>query len=238
MTPTPNAAAVLVAAGNSTRMGAGERKPFRALGGRSILEHACAAFDASPSITALVLVVHREDVERVRELSARSPALAKVCAVVAGGAQRSDSVRLGVAAVPAECELVLVHDAARALVRSATIEAAVETAARLGSALVAVPVRDTIKSAPDGRCAQATVDRSALWAAQTPQAFRTRELALLLERAAAESFSPTDDAALHERYVGPVPLVRGDDTNLKITTPDDLEIAEAILSRRARELHA
>jgi len=238
VTPTPNAAAVLVAAGNSTRMGAGERKPFRSLCGRSILEHACAAFDASPSVGALVLVVHRDDVERVRELSARCAALAKVCAVVPGGTQRSDSVRLGVAALPAEFEFVLVHDAARALVRSATIEAAVETAARLGSALVAVPVRDTLKSAPDGRCAQATVDRSTLWAAQTPQVFRTRELALLLERAASESFSPTDDAALHERYIGPVPLVRGDDTNLKITTPDDLEIAEAILSRRARESHA
>jgi 2-C-methyl-D-erythritol 4-phosphate cytidylyltransferase len=238
VTQTHSAAAVLVAAGNSTRMGAGERKPFRALVGRSILEHACAAFDACPGVSALVLVVHKDDVERVRELCTRSAALAKVRAVVPGGAQRSDSVRLGVAAVPAECELVLVHDAARALVRPATIEAALDTAARLGSALVAVPVRDTLKSAPDGRCAQATVDRSSLWAAQTPQVFRTRELASLLERAQAESFSPTDDAALHERYIGPVPLVRGDDTNLKITTPDDLEIAEAILSRRAREQDA
>lgn len=234
MSPPPIAAAVLVAAGSSTRMGAGERKPFLRLAGRTILEHACAAFDACEAVHALVLVVHGDDVERVRQLAATSPALAKVRAVVAGGAQRSDSVRIGIAATPADCEWVLVHDAARALIRTATISAALATAVQHGSALVAVPVRDTLKSAPDGEHASATVDRSKLWAAQTPQVFRRADLAAWLARAQAEGFSPTDDAALCERYVGPVPLVRGDDTNLKITTPDDLEIAEAILSRRAR----
>lgn len=234
MTPTPPAAAVLVAAGSSTRMGAGERKPFLRLAGRTVLEHACAAFDACSGVSAIVLVVHGDDVERVRQLAASSPALAKVRAVVAGGAQRSDSVRIGIAAVPASCEWVLVHDAARALVRPATIAAALETAMQRGAALVAVPVRDTLKSTPDGEHASATVDRSKLWAAQTPQVFRKADLAAWLSRAQAEGFSPTDDAALCERYVGPVPLVRGDDTNLKITTPDDLEIAEAILTRRAR----
>jgi 2-C-methyl-D-erythritol 4-phosphate cytidylyltransferase len=229
------AAAVLVAAGNSTRMGAGERKPFLTLAGRSVLEHTCAAFEACAQVTALVLVVHPDDVGRVGELAKRVPALAKVRAVVPGGAQRSDSVRLGVAAVPSECELVLVHDAARALILPATIEAALETAAREGAALVAVPVRDTLKSSPDGVRATHTVDRSTLWAAQTPQVFRTRELSEMLARALAEKFSPTDDAALYERYVGPVPLVRGDESNLKLTTPADLEIAEAILARRARE---
>jgi 2-C-methyl-D-erythritol 2,4-cyclodiphosphate synthase len=155
--------------------------------------------------------------------------------VVPGGDQRTRSVHAGVAAVSKECELVLVHDAARALVRPATIASAIETAAREGAALVAVRVADTLKSAPDGSRAAQTVDRSALWAAQTPQAFRTAELRELLERARTDGFVPTDDAALYERYVGPIPLVRGDPTNLKITTPDDLALAEAILAARTKD---
>ena len=228
----PPTCCVLVAAGGSTRMGAGERKPFLRLAGLTILERACAAFDAVPAVTSIVVVVREQDRERVEELQRGSPALAKVTRVVTGGAQRADSVRAGIEAAPAEAELIAVHDAARALVEPATVSRALETAGREGAALVAVPVRDTIKRAPDGRRAQETVDRAPLWAAQTPQVFRARTLRELAARAAAEGFVPTDDAALWERWVGPVPLVRGEETNLKITTAADLAVAEAILERR------
>jgi 2-C-methyl-D-erythritol 4-phosphate cytidylyltransferase len=117
----------------------------------------------------------------------------------------------------------------------ATIERAVEVAAREGAALVAIAVRDTLKNAPDGAHAVATVDRSTLWAAQTPQAFRAAVLRELLARAAADAWVPTDDAALYERYVGPITLVPGEATNLKITTPEDLVLASAILAQRAKE---
>jgi 2-C-methyl-D-erythritol 4-phosphate cytidylyltransferase len=99
---------------------------------------------------------------------------------------------------------------------------------------VALPVRDTIKRSPDGEHADETIDRADLWSAQTPQVFRAVRLRELTARAQAEGYVPTDDAALWERWVGPVPLVQGEPTNLKITTADDLAIAEAILARRAK----
>src|SRR5262249_35969927 len=156
------------------------------------------------------------DVERMDALRKRSPALAKVRAVVPGGEQRTHSVRAGVSAAPSSCELVLVHDAARALVRPPTIASAIETAAREGAALVALPVNDTLKRSNDGRRASETIDRASMWSAQTPQAFRADVLRDLLARAQADGFVPTDDAALYERYVGPIALVRGDPTNIKI----------------------
>jgi 2-C-methyl-D-erythritol 4-phosphate cytidylyltransferase len=96
-------------------------------------------------------------------------------------------------------------------------------------------VRDTIKTSSSGEAAEGTIDRSVLWAAQTPQVFRTALLRELFERAASDGFQPTDEAALHERYAGPVPLVEGSSDNFKITTPTDLVVAEAVLRARARE---
>lgn len=225
---------MLVAAGSSTRMGArSERKPFLELDGRTVLQHAAEAFDRAPSVVELVLVVHADDLDRARRLAAECPELAKSRAEVPGGAERADSVRLGVLCTSFEVDVILVHDAARPLVDAERVERAVATAAERGAALVAVPVRDTLKSSSDGRHAEHTVDRSHLWSAQTPQAFRARELRDLVRRAEREGWRPTDDAALWERYVGPVPLVEGDPANLKITTPDDLAVASAVLASRA-----
>jgi 2-C-methyl-D-erythritol 4-phosphate cytidylyltransferase len=168
----PAAAAVLLAAGRSTRMGGTERKPFLELAGRTVLEHAAAAFDRCASVRAIVVVAQEEDLGRVRELARRSPALRKVVAVVAGGAERTDSVTRGVDAAPADCELVAIHDAARVLVRTETIERCLRAAHEGGAALVAVPSSDTVKESEDGRRSARTLDRSRLWLAQTPQAFR------------------------------------------------------------------
>lgn len=229
-------AALLVAAGLSTRMqagAAGPRKAFLVLEGRTVLEHAAEACARAAGVRDLVVVGHPDDLDRIRRLSASSPALAKVRAVVAGGELRTDSVRAGLAAVSGDVVVVAVHDVARPLVRTETIERALAVAAREGASLVAVPVADTIKTSVDGERVERTLDRSVLWSAQTPQCFRVELLRALLERAGSEGFRPTDDAALHERYVGPVPIVRGESTNLKLTTVDDLALAAAIL--RARE---
>ncbi len=233
----PIAAAVLVAAGESTRMRAasvGARKPLMRLLGKALVEHACAAFDASPSVGAIVIVAHQGDLDVLEQLARSSPALRRVIRIVPGGAQRTDSVRIGVEAVPAHFEVVLVHDAARPLVTADVIERAVELAAREGAALVAAPVSDTLKRSSDGLRAEATLEREHVWAAQTPQAFRTALLRELLERARREAFTPTDDAALYERYVGSIALVRGERSNLKVTVPEDLVIAEAILAQREK----
>jgi 2-C-methyl-D-erythritol 4-phosphate cytidylyltransferase/2-C-methyl-D-erythritol 2,4-cyclodiphosphate synthase len=232
----PRASAVIVAAGDSTRMGPGSaRKPLTKLAGRTVLEHVCAAFDPVASVSEIVVVAHPADIERIGELRGQTRALAKVRAVVPGGAQRTHSVRAGVAAASEACEIVLVHDAARPLIRSATIAGAIDVAAREGAALVALPVNDTLKSSSDGARATETIDRSKLWSAQTPQAFRAKLFRELLARAEQERFVPTDDAALYERYVGPIALVPGDPTNLKITTPEDLVLAEAILAARNKK---
>jgi len=233
--PSPRAAAVLVAAGDSTRMrsgGAEVRKPWIQLAGRSILERSCAVFEASPSVTELVIVAHPDDVTRIEDLGRSSPALAKLRAVLPGGRERADSVRLGARAVSPDAEVIAVHDAARPLVGVEQVDRAIRTARDAGAALVAVPLRDTIKSSEDGRAVVATLDRSSLWAAQTPQCFEARRFLELLERAELEGFRPTDDAALWERYVGPVAIVEGSAANLKLTTVEDLEIAEAILAVR------
>jgi len=229
---------VIVAAGASSRFLRGTqpadapRKPFLEVAGRTVLERACLAFDAVEAVRDVVVVVRADDLEAVERLRRSTAALRKVSALVEGGAERTDSVRAGVEALPREAELVAVHDAARPLVEPRTIEAALRVAARAGAALVATPVRDTIKTSSTGEKAEGTLDRSVLWAAQTPQVFRVGLLRELLERARTEDLKPTDEAALHERFVGPIPIVEGEATNLKITTPGDLLLAEAILRAR------
>lgn len=229
-----------MAAGASQRFRRGDGtdgpgKPFQRLGDATVLEHAAAPFAALAGVRELVVVARAEDLERVRALVRHSAALARVGAIVEGGATRSDSVRAGLEAVSPECELVAVHDAARPLVTSRIVERALTMADRHGAALVAVPVRDTIKTSSGGERAEGTIDRSVLWAAQTPQVFRLALLRELFERAANDDFRPTDESALHERYIGPVPLVEGSSDNLKITTRTDLVVAEAILRARSLE---
>lgn len=230
--------AVIVAAGQSTRMArtdddaARARKPFLVLEGRTVLEHACAAFDAVDAVREIVVVGHPDDLERIARMAAVSSSMRKVKHFVAGGELRVDSVRAGVAATSSDVALLAIHDAARPLVRPETIRSALVTASERGAALVAIPVADTIKTSPDGMCAERTLHRSVLWSAQTPQVFRARAFRELLARAQAEGLRPTDDSAIYETYVGPVPLVPGDAHNLKITTPEDLVIAAAILHAR------
>jgi 2-C-methyl-D-erythritol 4-phosphate cytidylyltransferase len=233
------AAAVVVAAGSSQRMGdAPARKPLIEIEGRSMLAHVCAAFDAAASIAEIVVVAHPEDVRDVAARCSEVAAFAKVRAVVPGGGERFESVRLGVAAVDAGSRVVAVHDAARPLVTAVAIERTVRMAAREGAALLAVPVRDTVKESADGRRVVRTLDRARLWAAQTPQAFELARFRELCARAAAEGLVPTDDAALWERYVGPVPIVEGEPSNFKITTLEDLELARALFARRTAETPA
>jgi len=226
--------AVLVAAGRSTRMSGGSaRKPFLEIEGRTILETACDAFDRAPSVVEIVVVGFQEDLERIHVLAGESKSMRKVRRVVAGGQERSDSVRAGVAACSGETALIAIHDVARPLVTADLVERAIAVAAVRGAALVAIPATDTMKTSSDGKHAESTLDRSVLWSAQTPQVFRKSLLHELLERALKDGYRPTDDSALHESYVGPVPIVPGDPSNLKITRSEDLAIAAAILRGRA-----
>ena len=229
------ASAVVVAAGNSTRMardgGPQDRKPLLELAGAPLLEHTLAALDAARRVLEVILVAHADDVATFEGWCTSKPAFAKVRCVVAGGEERADSVRRGVFWCSFEVDVIAVHDGARPLVSPACIDAAIELAAERGAALVALPVRDTIKESEDGRSATRTLERAHLWAAQTPQVFDAQRFRAVLAQAADEGFGPTDDAALWERYVGPVPLLEGSPANFKVTTPEDLVLAEALLRR-------
>ena len=224
-TPGTSAGAVIVAAGASTRMG-GVDKIFVELGGKALIEYSVDAFERCPVITSIVLVVAQgQSLWDAARLVDERPQWRKVRAVKAGGPRRQDSVALGLAALP-PCEWVVVHDGARPLVTSELIARGLEAAAGTGAAIAAVPAKDTIKVVSEGGVVEATPDRERLWLVQTPQVFR-REL---LERAHRELREDvTDDAAMVERLGLPVRVFMGDYSNIKITTPDDLAVAGALV---------
>jgi 2-C-methyl-D-erythritol 4-phosphate cytidylyltransferase len=219
--------AVLVAAGRGERMGAGRPKAFLLLGGRPLLLRAADAFEAAPDVEAIVAVVPADELKAAHDLLAP---LRKVTAVVAGGATRQDSVRAGLKALPSTFDgVVLVHDAARALVEPALIASVIRAAVEAGAALPVLPLVDTIKRVRDGAVLE-TLDRSQLAAAQTPQGVRRALLEEALDRAAADGVTVTDEAMAVERLGRRVSAVVGSPRNLKITTPHDLRAAEMILA--------
>lgn len=222
-------AALVLAAGRGLRIRAAEPKAFLLVAGRSLVVHSIEALAACDAIDAIVPVLPPDALDRVAPGALGAVARAKLRPAVAGGAERQDSMRAGLASLPASVELVAVHDAARALVRPDDVSRVIAAADRSGAALLATPVRDTLKWVEAGRVA-ATVARDALWAAQTPQVFRTALLREALDKAEAEGFRGTDDAQLVERLGAPVEIVEGDPGNLKLTWPADLAWAEAALA--------
>ncbi len=227
------AAAVVVAAGRGERFGAAD-KVFLPLAGRPMLAHVLDAVHAAELVAAVVLVVGVHTRERAERLLAEGAWRLPVT-VVTGGERRQDSVAAGVAAVPADTEVVVVHDGARPLVAGGLFDRAAAAAVEVGAAIAAVPVTDTLKRAagdgPSGaEMVGATVPREGLWAAQTPQAFRRDRLAAALADPAAAATTFTDEAALFEHLGWPVALVQGHRGNIKVTHPEDLALAEALLA--------
>jgi 2-C-methyl-D-erythritol 4-phosphate cytidylyltransferase/2-C-methyl-D-erythritol 2,4-cyclodiphosphate synthase len=210
-------AAVIVAAGSGVRLPGDVPKPFQLLGSRWILERAVAPFARCAAIEAIAVVVAEEWVEAVR---ARMRGY--VTAVVAGGPSRRASVAAGLSAVP-DAAWVVVHDGVRPFVTEHLIGTVLDAARRTGAAIAGLEVSDTLKRVADGRVT-ATVDRTHLWAVQTPQAFRASLLREAHRRVPAEA-PVTDDAELVARLGAEVSVVRGDPANMKITTPQDLALA-------------
>jgi 2-C-methyl-D-erythritol 4-phosphate cytidylyltransferase len=204
-------------------------KALTLLRGRTLLARSITSLCSAPSVTRVVPVLPAELCVAWRERpDAGLAALSELAPAVAGGAERVDSTRAGLAALPAEVDLVAVHDAARPLVRPEDVERVVAAARETGAALLAVPARDTIHRVRDGLLAESP-PREECWAAQTPQVFRRDWLDEALARAAAEGRTGTDEAALLRALGRPVRAVAGDPRNLKITTRDDLAVAETWL---------
>ncbi len=220
-------AAVIVAAGSATRM-QGIDKMLVPLAGVPVALRSVRALAASDCIDSLVIVTRTECMETLRTLCAE---VSKPVTVVAGGASRPESVLAGLAALPEGTELAAIHDGARPLVTQAVIAEAVEAAGRCGAAAPAVPVHDTIKQAENG-IVRATPERKTLFAVQTPQVFDVKLLKTVLRAAMERGIALTDDCSAVEAAGKPVVLTQGCEENLKITTPVDLTLAEAILKRR------
>jgi 2-C-methyl-D-erythritol 4-phosphate cytidylyltransferase len=231
------ASAIIVAAGSGTRLGAEVPKAYVELRGRSLLWYSLRTIGAVAAIVEAVVTVPftMEAQARAEVRQAREAGLEIPVKITVGGAERQDSVRIALGLTSAEAELVIVHDAARPFATPAMFAAALEAAERVGGAIVATPLADTLKRVGQGagedRAIVATVARANLWQAQTPQAFRRDLLVRAHERAFLElndSIVATDDAALVEWLGAAVAVVEGSSLNFKVTTAEDLRLAELI----------
>lgn len=229
--------AILPAAGLGTRMAGPQPKQFLSLDGVPILIHSLRAFAAVERVTAIYVAVRKPEMERV-ESQVREAGFGDRVHIVEGGDNRQESVVHALAAVPAEADdIVLVHDAVRPLIDTATIDRTIDAVVEFGAAIVGMPAVDTIKHVErtaHGALITATIPREVVVLAQTPQGFRFGLLQKALNDATADGFVGTDEASVVERAGLPVAVVHGSQVNLKITQPGDLELAEFYLHQRAR----
>ena len=219
---------VFPAAGQAHRMQVGLNKVFLTLAGKPMLLRTLLTFSKVPDVGELIVAVGADEVEPVTSLLGRVKGLAP-WRVVEGGKERQYSIRNGLALVSEEADIVLVHDAARPLIRRDTIEELIRVVRAEGAAIIAVPEKNTIKIAAEDGTVAATPPRSSLWQVQTPQGFRKDILMEANRKADEDGFLGTDDASLVERLGVPVRIVRGEYSNIKVTTPEDMVVAEAIL---------
>ncbi len=223
------AAAIIPAAGSGTRMGLDYPKQYHLLSGIPILIRTVNAFLENPEIGRCIVVVPAEWIDASKALLNQYGLTLSRVSVCAGGRRRQDSVRAGLALLDRMVDIVLVHDGARPLVDQGTITRCCQAARAHGAAIAAIPVKDTLKKATEAGTVLSTIDRQRLWQAQTPQAIRLPLLQKAYE--VAGDADATDESSLLERAGIPVTIVEGSETNLKITRPEDLRLAELIVQR-------
>jgi 2-C-methyl-D-erythritol 4-phosphate cytidylyltransferase len=227
---TQAASAIIVAAGKGTRMGPNVDKLFLEIAGRPVVAHTWQRFNDSACIDEIVLVVRDGVQSAFSEMAARFR-FQKAHRLVTGGTERQDSVWNGLEALSPDVAIVAIQDAARPCTSEQLILATIEAARETGAAVAAQPVTDTIKECTDSRTISRTVDRSKLWAVQTPQTFRVEVIRRALAEVRKRGLSVTDDTAACELIGQPVRLVSGSEPNPKVTLPGDLPYVETLLSR-------
>lgn len=225
-------AALVAAAGSSSRMG-GVNKLMEPLDGVPVLVRTLTALQLAQQVDEIIVAAREEDLVEISRLC-HTYGVTKCTKVIRGGESRVHSVLLAALEAPAETELLAVQDGARPLVTPELIDRVISAAARCGAAAPAIPVKDTIKSVRDGGSVEQTLDRSGLRAVQTPQVFEASLLKAALQSAVEKAVPVTDDCSAVERLGKVVFLVEGEEENLKITTPVDLILAEAILQAREK----
>ena len=220
---------IIPAAGQGKRMGIGKNKLFLELDGIPVFIHTLQVFENDMNCRGIWLVVSPQDKKEMQQLVDKF-GIKKMNAIVEGGQERQHSVYHAVKKI-SDYTIVLVHDAARPFIQIEQLHKLAETAEEGGAAVLAVPIKDTVKKV-EGDLVAETVDRSSLWAIQTPQAFRISILKEAHEKAEADTYLGTDDASLVERLDIPVQIIEGNYDNIKLTTPEDLYFAEAIIAKR------
>lgn len=226
--------AVVPSAGAGRRFGGAINKPFVSLLGRPIIIRTLETLAAVPGIREIVPVVKESDMDIFSEMLDQY-SVSRVRRIVPGGKERQDSVFNGLSVIDDHECIVLVHDGARPLIEPTVIEEAIEKLEGYDGVVVGAPVKDTIKEVREDIIA-GTLQRELLWQVQTPQIFRFETIYDAYQKARQESFLSTDDSALVERYGGRIRMVRGHYTNIKITTPEDLQIAELLLRQRGNSI--
>ena len=230
-------AAVLLAAGSGRRMGTGDKKQYLDLCGRPLMYYSLAAFSKSP-VDDLVIVVSPGDAERVREDIVEKYGIDRVRAIVDGGAERYDSVLAGIRTA-GDADMILIHDTARPFVTLDMIGRAMKAASEYRAAVVGMPVKDTVRITDGKGIGVNTPDRRSVWAAQTPQVFEGDLIRRAYELMAEDTDGSvrgdvliTDDAQVAELYTGVrSKMVEGSWSNIKVTVPEDIPVAESILKR-------
>lgn len=230
------ASVIIVAAGKGIRMNHSERKQYLLLGDLPILAHTLLAFDACEEIKRILLVLPKEDIGFCHKTVVSPLKLRNSVELIPGGRTRQDSVRNGLMAVgPGDDRIVLIHDGVRPFVRPEQMTACINTAKESGSCILGIPAYDTLKKADSSGRIERTLERSAVWLAQTPQAFQYDLIITAHEAAKKENYTGTDDASLVERLGETVTIIKGSRFNIKITTPEDLILAKAIIEIVKRE---
>lgn len=218
--------AIVPAAGSGKRLGLKIKKPFVLLNGKPLVTYALAALEKSNVIDGIMVAAERSSVERFRRLIKRYK-FRKIIDVVIGGKTRSESVRNCLSKIAPSFGIIAIHDGARPLVDQSLISGSVRLAKKFGACVAAVPENDTVKIVDSRRLVKKTLDRTMVWRAQTPQAFR-RDI-ILKAYGLKDAFKATDDSSLVERLGQRVRVLEGSRRNIKITTKEDLKLAEALL---------
>jgi 2-C-methyl-D-erythritol 4-phosphate cytidylyltransferase len=230
--------AIIVSAGKGQRFMEGKKKQFHLLADRPILAHTLDQFETCPLVRSILLVVGEEDMDHALKEIVEKYAYRKIARIVPGGKRRQDSVKNGMDVLAKDIDIVLIHDGVRPFVTRAMIEDSIRSADRFGAVVVAMPVKDTIKmSNPDGTVLK-TLDRESLWQTQTPQTFQATVIREAYAKATEDGFVGTDDASLVERLGVKVHILPGSYSNIKITSPEDLILADLFLKMQVRTKQA
>ncbi|HUW22971.1 MAG TPA: 2-C-methyl-D-erythritol 4-phosphate cytidylyltransferase [bacterium] len=224
--------AIIVAAGSGKRMGRSTKKQFLSIGSKPILAYTLDVFDSINRVDRIILVIPRGWKRYCQKEIIEKYGYKKEIELTSGGARRQDSVACGLALVSSDYEIVIIHDGVRPFVTRRMIIESIAKARKFGACVVAVPVSDTVKMANSRGVIERTLPRECLWRVQTPQTFRLSLIKKAYAKALKDRFYGTDDAQLVERMNKPVKVISGDYRNIKITTKEDLILAERILSKK------